>query len=81
MSFYFQIFKSIKTNKTNLLSLSLKEKRDLIKSKKISIFDLCNSHLKIYDKLDYKIKAFKFLEKDKLLKSVKLLDDQIQKKN
>ena len=74
-----QKIKLRKSNKTNLLSLSLKEKRDLIKNKKISISELCSNHLKIYDKLDKKIEAFTCLDKTNVFKSVKLLDDQIKK--
>ena len=54
-------------------------KRNLIRKKNISIMDICNGHLKIYEQLEKKIRAFISLDRNILFRSTKILDDQIQK--
>ena len=41
--------------------------------------DICNGHLKIYEQLEKKIRAFISLDRNILFRSTKILDDQIQK--
>ena len=74
-----QNFTNKKINNQKLLSLSINEKRNLIRKKNISIMDICNGHLKIYEQLEKKIRAFISLDRNILFRSTKILDDQIQK--